>query len=687
MVKKTKTAAADSPKHSNANPNANSDRGPSNLLSLHSSTRSAHRPSSADVSSGRSSARCGAADGTGGYLSHSQTPELTDLRVSHVAVGNPLMIDPHSLAASRAASRAEGLRGASPTSNVFAAHSAIASKNRLGEVVKGALYIGPYRLVANERILRRHGIRAFLCVANIAQPLPPCVTADDLSSGAVSFKQVSLADGPSTRLAEHVAEVFKFIDEQTADGRPVALYCQQGKSRSASFAVAYLMREYDWNYSDALRYLKQVYPAADPNIDFLYQLQNIRDQLPTPRSPFPPLAPTIDRTPRPATSSSLQSHSGHRDFDSAGPLSPLGGAAADANDQDRAGTSPRRARAHRRSGGRGANSGLSFASRFTNVANIDRTASPSTTHFRGMIGASQSMNALAHLPSANASLAPPELFGGDGGIAEMLLRGNRACALYNTAMATVATSGPAFSGVSPNLGAGGMVLTPLAAAARATLLTLPARMASPSLMEPSNVSLDGSDAITPQSTTASSGHLKSGSANNGTFAELGSSTGALNAPPSLTHRHLVASGRGGGESGTFACSPHSVCSPRDAVEEHEMLDPEPVPTRVPTPSYLRRSLPVRSQNSSSGNLDLSPPQSGRGPMLPAPVSLDSTSRSAQGGAPTTKRKTARGGPRTSRTSIAGFDEPIAITSDDADDPEIYERASGLTPVGVYTGTG
>jgi hypothetical protein len=153
--------------------------------------------------------------------------------------------------------------------------------NGLTPIIDNVLYLGSHRDVCDVDALRRYNIRAFICVAGeLSSPLPPFVTADDLDSGAVVFKHVKLSDGPTTQLRDHVLDVFDFIDEQARAGRRVALFCQQGKSRSASLAVAYLMREFGVDSTEAQKLLQSMYSRAEPNFFFLSQLQDITHHLP-----------------------------------------------------------------------------------------------------------------------------------------------------------------------------------------------------------------------------------------------------------------------------------------------------------------------------------------------------------------------------------------------------------------------
>jgi hypothetical protein len=154
------------------------------------------------------------------------------------------------------------------------------SHSGLGVAVPGVLYIGAYKDICDERDASVVGLRAFLCVAgDLASPLPPYVLHEELASGSVAFKHLKLIDGPPERLADHIDEAFAFIDEQNALGRPVAIFCQQGKSRSVSIAVAYMMREYGVSVDTAIARLRHRYKRAEPNLHFLLELSSLQPRL------------------------------------------------------------------------------------------------------------------------------------------------------------------------------------------------------------------------------------------------------------------------------------------------------------------------------------------------------------------------------------------------------------------------
>eukprot|EP00672_Neobodo_designis_P007396 CAMPEP_0174878092 /NCGR_PEP_ID=MMETSP1114-20130205/82585_1 /TAXON_ID=312471 /ORGANISM="Neobodo designis, Strain CCAP 1951/1" /LENGTH=249 /DNA_ID=CAMNT_0016113479 /DNA_START=134 /DNA_END=883 /DNA_ORIENTATION=+ len=170
----------------------------------------------------------------------------------------------------------------------FAAHSLPASRARTptGEdvrsgtnclrraptsIIDGVLYLGSFRDVNNADACAAAGIGAYLCVARECS-----VPAHAAAAGAPSL-HLPLSDSAEERLAAHIPAAVAFIDAQAAAGRRVALFCQQGRSRSVSLAVAYVMQSLGAELRDsaaALEYVSSRYPRADPNLWFIQQLRD-----------------------------------------------------------------------------------------------------------------------------------------------------------------------------------------------------------------------------------------------------------------------------------------------------------------------------------------------------------------------------------------------------------------------------
>lgn len=60
-----------------------------------------------------------------------------------------------------------------------------------------------------------------------------------------------------------------YVRAHVAAGRPVVINCAQGKSRSATAAVAYVMASHDLNVESALALVRAKRPFVQPNVGFM----------------------------------------------------------------------------------------------------------------------------------------------------------------------------------------------------------------------------------------------------------------------------------------------------------------------------------------------------------------------------------------------------------------------------------
>ncbi|KAL6076968.1 tyrosine protein phosphatase yvh1 [Balamuthia mandrillaris] len=78
---------------------------------------------------------------------------------------------------------------------------------------------------------------------------------------------------------DQLKESILFIHEARKAGHNVVVHCAQGKSRSTTVVLAYLMtinKEAGYGPNEALTFVKQHRPMAEPNPNFMEQLQAFR---------------------------------------------------------------------------------------------------------------------------------------------------------------------------------------------------------------------------------------------------------------------------------------------------------------------------------------------------------------------------------------------------------------------------
>jgi len=107
-------------------------------------------------------------------------------------------------------------------------------------------------------------------------------TADVLSLDDVhAFKilRVPLQDDEDEEITAYFASSSDFIDEALDKGGGVLVHCQEGRSRSCSIVLAWLMSRRKWTLHQALRYVQERHPKAAPNAGYLAQLARLDAQL------------------------------------------------------------------------------------------------------------------------------------------------------------------------------------------------------------------------------------------------------------------------------------------------------------------------------------------------------------------------------------------------------------------------
>ncbi|KIY49067.1 phosphatases II [Fistulina hepatica ATCC 64428] len=86
-------------------------------------------------------------------------------------------------------------------------------------------------------------------------------------------KQVHIDDFPFAELAAHLPMLVAFIEDALrAPENVVLVHCVEGISRSTSVVAAYLMKMFRWSPSEAISFIKNVRPVANPNFGFVQQL-------------------------------------------------------------------------------------------------------------------------------------------------------------------------------------------------------------------------------------------------------------------------------------------------------------------------------------------------------------------------------------------------------------------------------
>ncbi|XP_048191097.1 dual specificity protein phosphatase 16 [Perognathus longimembris pacificus] len=126
------------------------------------------------------------------------------------------------------------------------------------------LYLGCQLDVLNKELMLQHGIGYVLNASNTC-PKPDFIPESH-------FLRVPVSDSFCERILPWLDASVDFIEKAKACNGCVLVHCLAGISRSATIAIAYIMKRMDMPLDEAYRFVKEKRPTISPNFNFLGQL-------------------------------------------------------------------------------------------------------------------------------------------------------------------------------------------------------------------------------------------------------------------------------------------------------------------------------------------------------------------------------------------------------------------------------
>ncbi|XP_058226485.1 dual specificity protein phosphatase PHS1 isoform X3 [Rhododendron vialii] len=129
--------------------------------------------------------------------------------------------------------------------------------------ISGSLFIGGSLAARSVYTLRHLGITHILCLCSneIGQ-------SDSQYPDLFEYRNFSICDDEDTNISNIFEEAHDFIDHVEQTGGKVLVHCFEGRSRSATVVLAYLMLRKKLTLSEAWNKLKRVHRRAQPNDGF-----------------------------------------------------------------------------------------------------------------------------------------------------------------------------------------------------------------------------------------------------------------------------------------------------------------------------------------------------------------------------------------------------------------------------------
>ncbi|XP_072341445.1 dual specificity protein phosphatase 16 [Scyliorhinus torazame] len=135
------------------------------------------------------------------------------------------------------------------------------------------LYLGCQRDVLNRELMQQIDIGYVLNASNTC-PKPDFIPVSH-------FLRVPVNDSFCEKILPWLDKSVDFIEKAKASNGCVLVHCLAGISRSATIAIAYIMKRMDMSLDEAYRFVKEKRPTISPNFNFLGQLLDFEKKLKT----------------------------------------------------------------------------------------------------------------------------------------------------------------------------------------------------------------------------------------------------------------------------------------------------------------------------------------------------------------------------------------------------------------------
>ncbi|CAN2391259.1 MAP kinase tyrosine/serine/threonine phosphatase activity [Pristimantis euphronides] len=135
------------------------------------------------------------------------------------------------------------------------------------------LYLGCQRDVLHKELMQQNEIGFVLNASNTC-PKPDFICDSH-------FLRVPVNDSFCEKILPWLDKSVDFIEKAKVSNGRVLVHCLAGISRSATIAIAYIMKRMDMSLDEAYRFVKEKRPTISPNFNFLGQLLDFEKEIKT----------------------------------------------------------------------------------------------------------------------------------------------------------------------------------------------------------------------------------------------------------------------------------------------------------------------------------------------------------------------------------------------------------------------
>jgi len=135
------------------------------------------------------------------------------------------------------------------------------------------MFLGSQQDALDPEVLKKHGISKII---NLSEN---CPRPESVPNNTNHFFRIPIKDSYSAKLLPHFDTAYEFLETAKKNNEKVLVHCLAGISRSATLAIAYVMRSMAKTSDEAYKFVKSKRPSISPNFNFMGQLLEYEKQL------------------------------------------------------------------------------------------------------------------------------------------------------------------------------------------------------------------------------------------------------------------------------------------------------------------------------------------------------------------------------------------------------------------------